>query len=128
MKRLMKRNPLRRILLLQVIVLLVLSVSTGCTSTQQVSRTEEISEDWRAFVSTMVSMIPKLPELPSFPVLHWTYRDGLYGLEEEDADRLLDYGENALPLYVHEMNTYREKLDAVLSYLSVDCKPKESDV
>ena len=105
-----------------------MSVSTGCTSTQQVSRTEEISEDWRAFVSTMVSMVPSLPEIPSFPVLHWTYRDGLYGLVEEDADRLLDYGENALPLYVHEMNTYIEKLDAVLSHLSVDYRPEESDV
>ena len=105
-----------------------MSVSTGCTSTPQVSRTEEISEDWSAFVSTMVSMVPSLPEIPSFPVLHWTYRDGLYGLEEEDADRLLDYGENALPLYVYEMKSYSEKLDAVLSHLSVDYKPEESDV
>lgn len=105
-----------------------MSVSTGCTSTQQSNRTEEISEDWRAFVSTMVSMVPSLPEIPSFPVLHWTYRDGLYGLEEEDADRLLDYGENALPLYVYEMKTYSEKLDAVLSHLSVDYMPEESDV
>ena len=105
-----------------------MSVSTGCTSTPQVSRTEEISEDWSAFVSTMVSMVPSLPEIPSFPVLHWTYRDGLYGLEEEDADRLLDYGENALPLYVYEMKSYSEKLDAVLSHLSVDYRPEESDV
>ncbi len=76
----------------------------------------------------MVSMVPSLPEIPSFPVLHWTYRDGLYGLEEEDADRLLDYGENALPLYAYEMKTYSEKLDAVLSRLTVDYEGKESDV
>ena len=76
----------------------------------------------------MVSMVPSLPEIPSFPVLHWTYRDGLYGLEEEDADRLLDYGENALPLFVHELKTYEAKLDAVLSRLTVDYEAKESDV
>ena len=109
-------------------MLLVLSVLTGCTSTRETGRTEAVSEDWRVYVSTMVSMVPSLPEVPSFPVLHWTYRDGLYGLDEEDADRLLDYGENTLLMFAHEMKTYSEKLHAILSRLTVDYYGKESDV
>lgn len=44
-------------------------------------------------------MIPPLPSIPSFPELSWEFKDGRYSIDEADADKLLDYGENKLPLY-----------------------------
>ena len=75
----------------------------------------------------MVSMMPSIPTMPGFPELHWTYSDGLYSLGEEDVDSLLDYGENALPLYLHEMETYEMKMNSIVSNLTVDYVADRSD-
>ena len=75
----------------------------------------------------MVSMMPSIPKMPGFPELHWTYSDGLYSLWEEDVDSLLDYGENALPLYLHEMETYEMKMNSIVSNLTVDYVADRSD-
>ena len=88
---------------------------------------EDVSSDWRNYIGVMVSMVPSLPEMPEFPELHWTYSDGLYSLGEEDVDSLLDYGENALPLYLHEMETYEMKMNSIVSNLTVDYVADRSD-
>ena len=88
---------------------------------------EDVSSDWRNYIGVMVSMVPSLPEMPEFPELHWTYADGLYSLGEEDVDSLLDYGENALPLYLHEMETYEMKMNLIVSNLTVDYVADRSD-
>lgn len=88
---------------------------------------EDVSSDWRNYIGVMVSMVPALPKMPEFPELHWTYADGLYSLGEEDVDSLLDYGENALPLYLHEMETYEMKMNSIVSNLTVDYVADRSD-
>ena len=91
-------------------VLLVLIVLTGCTTT-------EVTQKPDLFRDTLISMIPVLPEVPSLPELTWTYRDGLYCLDEQNVDKLLDYGENTLPHFRWELEQYQKKLDAVLQSL-----------
>lgn len=66
----------------------------------------------------MLSMIPALPEIPDFPQLTWAYENGKYCLDEENVDRLLDYGENEMPFYRWEMQQYKRKLEAVLQALN----------
>ena len=56
-------------------------------------------------------MIPDLPELPPFPELQWELEEnGRYSISGEDADRLLDYAENKLGTYLHEIRNYQEIL------------------
>lgn len=64
-----------------------------------------------SFNSILVGMFPTLPELPELPKMTWEYSNGRYSICEEDADRLLDYGENLIPLYLHEMELYVEKIE-----------------
>lgn len=65
----------------------------------------------------MLDMVPELPVVPAFPVLHWSYSNGLYSIEEDDVDRLLDYGENRIPRFRWELEQYQKKLETVLQYL-----------
>ncbi|MBO4393512.1 MAG: hypothetical protein J5800_04130 [Spirochaetales bacterium] len=88
--------------------LLVLIVLTGCTTT-------EITQEPDLFRDTLISMIPVLPEVPSLPELTWTYQDGLYCLDEQNVDKLLDYGENTMPRFRWELDKYRRELEVVLS-------------
>ena len=90
-----------------VTALLVLTVLTGCTTTS-------VTKEQNTFKETLLSMIPVLPEVPALPQLTWTYQDGLYCLDEQNVDRLLDYGENTLPRFRWELDQYRRKLDSVL--------------
>lgn len=62
-------------------------------------------------------MVPVLPEVPSLPELEWTYHDGFYCLDEHDVDKLLNYGENELPLFRWHLEQYKRKLDIVLQGL-----------
>lgn len=87
-----------------------MSVLTSCTTT-------EVSDQSDIYRDALISMIPKLPEVPTLPQLTWTYKDGLYCLDEDNVNKLLDYGENTLPLFRWEMKQYQRKLDAVLSAL-----------
>lgn len=52
-----------------------------------------------------------------FPVLHWTEVDGKYCIPEEDSDALLDYGENQMPMFRHELMQYEKKLEILLESL-----------
>ena len=93
-----------------VTALLVLTALTGCTTTS-------VTEEQSTLKETLLSMIPVLPEVPALPQLTWTYQDGLYCLDEQNVDRLLDYGENTLPLFRWELDQYRRKLDSILQAL-----------
>ena len=104
-----RRHRLRRLLLLQlVIVTLVSAVSISCkTPVEAQVETSDIIRE----------MAPEIPELPSWPQLTWIYKDGLYCLSEEDADKILDYWENKIPAYLLEMDVYKAKLKTVLEHL-----------
>ena len=106
----MRKHLRRKLLLLLVTAILVLSVSTGCTTT-------EVNPEPDLFRDTLVSMIPVLPEVPSLPQLTWIYKDGYYCLDERNVDLLLDYGENTLPRFRWEMQQYHRKLMTVLDAL-----------
>ena len=93
------------ILLLLATVLLVSSVSTGCRTVSATDRTA---------IGILASKVPDLPEIPEWPNIHWLYRDGMYGMSEEDADKVLDYLENSMPLYRFEMENYERQLRIVL--------------
>ena len=107
-----KRRHLKRSNLLKAATLLaVLIVSIGCTSTPTV----EVSDPYR---QTLVSMAPEGPTIPAFPTLNWTYQNGLYCISETDADKLLDYGENALPLFAHHYDQYLRQMRLILDALA----------
>lgn len=99
-------------------LMLALSALIACTSTNRASNTEEVSKDWSLYVKTILSDFPHLPEVPSFPELNWTYQDGLYGISEEDVDKLLNYAENTIPLFKHNLETYEEKVNVIIKALT----------
>lgn len=100
--------------------MLALSALIACTSTNRASNTEEVSESFNVYVKTILSEFPHLPEVPSFPELHWTYNDGLYGIDEEAVDKLLNYAENAIPLFKHNLETYEEKVNVIINALTTE--------
>ena len=64
-------------------------------------------------------MIPDLPEQPSFPELQWELEEnGRYSISEEDADRLLNYRDNELPLYRFRIEQYQRELETIKEALS----------
>lgn len=63
-------------------------------------------------------MAPEAPTIPAFPELAWSYKNGLYCITEEDADRLLDYGENGLPLFSLRYDQYRRRMSIILDALA----------
>ena len=99
-------------------LLLALSALIACTSTNRSSNTEEVSESFNVYVKTILSDFPHLPEVPSFPELHWTYNDGLYGIDEEAVDKLLNYAENTIPLFKHNLESYEEKVNVIINALT----------
>ena len=86
----------------------VLIVSTGCQTGS------EASDDYKSIV---IGMVPELPKHPKLPALSWEYEDGRYSISADDADLYLDYGENQIPLYLHQMEVYKEKLNILLEAL-----------
>jgi hypothetical protein len=89
----------------------VLIVLAGCTSTPTVEENDPYRQ-------VLVSMAPKAPTFPTFPTLNWTYQNGLYCIAEADADKLLDYGENALPLFAHRYDQYLRQMRLILDALA----------
>ena len=108
-----KKNLLKRSNLLHVVILLAdLIVSTGCTSVPTVEENDPYRQ-------VLVSMAPEAPTIPVFPALNWSYADGRYCITEEDADALLDYGENALPLFAHRYDQYVRQIRLILDALAM---------
>ncbi len=107
-----KRRRLKRSNLLKAVMLpAVLIVSTACTSVPTVEENDPYRE-------VLVSMAPEAPVIPAFPELTWTYQNGLYCITEEDADKLLDYGENELPLFAHQYDQYQRRMHLILDALA----------
>lgn len=107
-----KKSLLKRSNLLQAVTLLaVLIVSTGCTSVPTVEENDPYRQ-------VLVSMAPEAPTIPIFPTLNWTYQNGLYCISETDADKLLNYGENALPLFAHHYDQYLRQMRLILDTLA----------
>lgn len=108
-----RRNRHRRSSLLKaVMLLLALTVSTACTSIPN----EPADDPYREI---LVSMAPEAPTIPVFPTLSWTYENGLYCMAEADADALLDYGENELPLFAHRYGQYQRQMRLILDALAM---------
>jgi chromosome condensin MukBEF MukE localization factor len=63
-------------------------------------------------------MAPEAPAIPTFPTLSWAYSDGRYSLNEADADALLDYGENELPLFAHRYDQFLRQIRLILDGLA----------
>lgn len=103
----------RNLLPLLAIALLALSVLISCTGTKA------IAED-NTFNEVLAGMFPSLPELPALPALEWEYRDGRYSIGEDDVDKLLDYGENQIPLYRYKLQVYSQSIDAIKEALIKD--------
>ena len=107
-----KNSHLNRSNLLQAVILLaVLIVSTGCTSVPTVKENDPYRQ-------VLVSMAPEAPPIPVFPTLSWSYENGLYCIAEADADALLDYGENELPLFAHRYGQYVRQMRLILDALA----------
>ena len=108
-----RRYGKRKLLKLSLPLLLLLSVlvvSTGCETTE--------IPDESPYEEILVGMIPDLPDLPLFPELHWKLEEnGRYSISEEDADRLLDYRDNELPLYCFEIERYQSELRVITDSL-----------
>ena len=104
------KRKLRRLSLPLLLLLSVLTALTGCGTTE--------IPDESPYEEILIGMIPDLPELPSFPELHWVLEaNGRYSISEEDADRLLDYRDNELPLYCFEIERYQSELRVITDSL-----------
>lgn len=84
--------------------------STGCTTTP-------IAAPVETYRDILIGMVVEAPSLPPFPELGWSYQDGMYCIGESDADKLLDYGENALPLFRYELDQYTRQVHTILEAL-----------
>ncbi len=89
-------------------VTLALTALTGCQTKAQSDST---------YTEILISEIPQHPTLPSWPCVTWEYEDGRYSLSEEDADKVLSYLENDIPLYRFEVERYEKQLQIVLEGL-----------
>ena len=94
-----------------MILLLVLIGLISCTTTDNIEE---------PFDSThiLINMIPELPEIPKFPKLNWGFETDKYYINEEDVDKLLNYGEYELPLYRYEMGLYSNQLEIILDSIN----------
>ena len=98
------KRKLQRLSLPLLLLLSALAALTGCGTT-------EIPEE-SPYEEILIGMIPELPELPPFPELQWMLEEnGRYSISEEDADRLLEYRDNELPLYRFRIEQYQRELD-----------------
>lgn len=106
-----KRKP-QRLFLPLLLLLSVLAVSTGCGTTE--------IPDESPYEEILIGMIPDLPELPPFPELQWELEEnGRYSISEEDADRLLNYRDNELPLYRFEIEKYQREMRIIAESISM---------
>ena len=97
------KRKLPRLFLLLLLLMSVLAASTGCGTTE--------IPDESPYDEILISRIPDLPELPQFPELQWLLEEnGRYSISAEDADRILDYRDNKLPLYRFEIEKYQREL------------------
>ena len=94
-------------------LVLIVSILTGCRTVETVA--EKVDETTAR--ETLVMMLPNPPTAPELPSLQWSYKDGLYGLEESDVDKLLDFKENTLPGFVFDYRAWIKEVYVVLKNL-----------
>lgn len=93
------------------VILLVVSL-TACVSKPVVI--EEPKEVVDGAATLLLLTLPEIPAPPSFPMgLNWGYSDGLYTLDEEGVDRLLNFRDNEYTSYVYDVETWQMQLDVV---------------
>lgn len=106
-----KRKP-QRLSLPLLLLLSVLTALTGCGTTE--------IPDESPYEEILIGMIPDLPEPPTFPELQWELEEtGRYSISEEDADRLLNYRDNELPLYRFEIERYQREMRIIAESISM---------
>ena len=108
-----RQKTRRRGRVLLLILILVLTASTSCQTRTRVELVDDAD-----FRKALISALPEPPQLPQFPVLHWTYKDGLYGLSESDADKLLDFVENSYMEFSFDYAKWKEQLDIILKKIN----------
>ena len=101
-------------LLILGIVLLVLIGSTACRTSKAVPE----DENMKMVRKIIASELPEAPTLPSVPSLTWTFKDGLYGLNEADVDLLLDYFENSLREFSLDYEAWQKEVSVVIGNLT----------
>lgn len=107
-----------------MLLALSMNVLIGCASNsdliQQVD--ENALRPYQEGTATLIlSAVPSLPNVPEFPLsMDWDYNKdlGLYTLPERDVDRLLDYRDNLIPMYLAQMNLYEEELLSIIDRIS----------
>ena len=62
-------------------------------------------------------MVPEVPTIPPFPTLQWSYENEKYCINENDADKLLDYGENGLVNFRYELEQFERHMRLILEAL-----------
>lgn len=102
-----------------------MSVLSACVSPVEEVRNELAADGKRmtreGTASMLLSLRPDVPVLPDFPLnLAWGYCDssGLYTLDEEGVDRLLDYRDNALRRYREDWSLYEIQLDTIVERIT----------
>lgn len=104
---------------LAILTLICLALTTACSTVKEIVPVDP-GEGYREAV---IALMPEAPVLPEFPTLNWTYQDGLYCINEADVDKLLDYRDNALPLYRYEAEVYEEQIKAIIKGIEGDMPP-----
>lgn len=96
-----------------LILVLTASILTACKTVETVA----VKPDETMAREALVALLPDPPEVPELPALHWSYKDGLYGLSEEDVDRFLNFKENTLPGFAFDYRAWIEEVEVVLKKL-----------
>ena len=94
-------------------LVLAVSILAGCRTVETIAE----KPDETAARETIVMMLPEPPAVPSLPSLRWSYKDGLYGLSEEDVDKFLDFRDNVLPAFVFDYEAWIQEVKVVLNKL-----------
>ena len=107
-----------------MLLALSMSVLIGCASNKDLIQQIDGNalRPYQEGTATLIlSAVPSLPIVPKFPLsMDWGYDENLmlYTLPERDVDRLLDYRDNLIPMYLAQMNLYEEELLSIIDRIS----------
>ena len=101
-----------------MIVLILPALLTGCRLLKKQNEIEAVVVDDTAYRQALVALLPDPPEVPKLPTLSWTFKEGLYGLDEKGVDLFLDFAENSLPGFCEDYLDWLAQLRIILEKLS----------
>lgn len=114
-----RKRKKSRILLLLILSLTVLS---GCASNAEITEAIIAEEEGRTSLPgtavTLLASRPALPPVPDFPSgMDWGYSEelDLYTLPADDCDRLLNYRDVELELYKTDLALYEDNLNTIVA-------------